>query len=294
MSFQQKPTPVEESLQRELLRVKDLPAVPRVVREIWQVLESETSSARQLGEVVGRDPALSTKVLRLANSAYFGLSQPVGEVHSACVVLGFDTVRSLAIGVSAVDSLGRRVRANVDLDRFWRHSIGAGTAAQSLARRLGIRGNGSAFCAGILHDIGKLFLAALSPERYGGLALRDERESVRGAEERVFGANHLVVGSWIAAEWGFPDEIVAAIRWHDDPWNARGDRRWGALMHLGDWMARRNGCPTAPGPTRPPAEEPDRRALEILSVHPGVCADVAARFGSELDRVESFVDRVRT
>ena len=298
MSLQQdQPGPgssIDESLQRELLQLKDLPTIPRVVQEIWQVLESETSSARNLGEVVERDPGLSAKVLRLANSAYFGLSTPVGEVHSACVVLGFETIKSLAIGVSAVGSLTKTVGSKVDLDAFWRHSVGVGTAGQSLARRIGISGNGSAFCGGILHDVGKLFLATLSPAKYGSMVFENDTESVQEAEERTFGANHLVVGGWIAEHWGFPAEICSAIRHHREPWNAEGDQSWGALMFLADWIARSNGCPSAPGPVRESSEGADSRALEILSVQEGVCTDVATRFAAELDRVESFVALVRT
>jgi putative nucleotidyltransferase with HDIG domain len=280
-------------LELDLERLPGLPSAPRVVQEILRVLGSEQSTARHLSEVVGRDPALAAKLLRLANSAYFGLPHPVGEVRAACVVLGFDVVRSLAVGVSALDSLGRGARRGLDLTRFWKHSLGAAAAAQLLARGLRLPGAESAFCAGILHDLGKLVLATLAPARYSAMAGAADPEPLRARERREFGGDHEQVGAWLARRWGFPSELSDAIAGHYEPWEAPGVNRWGALMYLADWIARRNGCPSEPDAGCEPPEAPDPRATEAVAASGALLDEVARRFRTELARLEAFVDLAR-
>jgi PAS domain S-box-containing protein len=173
-----------EALFRELAGLRDLPPAPRTLDDVWKVLGQETSSLSALADVLQRDAALTAKVLRLANSAYYGLPRPVSEVRTACIVLGFETIRSLAVGVSVLEALSRSVDEVLDLSAFWRHSVGTATAAQALARRSQLD-VGTAFCAGVLHDLGKLVLATLAPARWKRVA-----EGAPGAEIAEFGASH--------------------------------------------------------------------------------------------------------
>jgi putative nucleotidyltransferase with HDIG domain len=283
-----------DRLTRELARLSELPSAPRVVQDILRVLGSEQSTAGHLSEVVERDPALAARLLRLANSAYFGLPRPVGQVRAACVVLGFDLVRSLAVGVSALDSLGAGAGRAVDLTAFWRHSVGTAAAAQLLARGLRIPAGGGAFCAGILHDLGKLVLATFAPARYAALAASGGgAEPFRARERRELGGDHEQVGEWLARRWRFPDELCDAVARHHEPWETPGVNRWGALMHLADWIARRNGCPSEPDGDEEVPASPDPRVTEALAASGTLLRDVEGRFRSELARLEAFVDLAR-
>jgi putative nucleotidyltransferase with HDIG domain len=277
-----------EALFRDLAVLGDLPPAPRTLGAVWQVLEDDSSSATALADVLQQDPALAAKVLRLANSAYFGLPRPVAEVRAACVILGFGTVRAIAVGVMALDALSRRVEAVLDLGAFWRHSVGVATAAQALARRAGLEDTGAAFCAGVLHDVGKLVLATIAPDRYRRLGAQGAASSTE-AETAVFGADHAEAGAWLGARWHFPAPLLEAIRTHHQPASAAG--RWGALVRLADGIAYRNGC-ACPGPGTPAASDP--ALLERLLLTPDALASVERGFAACLERVEAFTAAARS
>jgi putative nucleotidyltransferase with HDIG domain len=237
-----------------------------------------------LADVLQRDPALSARVLRLANSAYFRLARPVTEVRAACIVLGFDTVRALAVGLSALDTLSKSVGSALDLDAFWRHSVAVATAAQGITRRAGLEDPGTAFCAGVLHDVGKLLLASVDPDRWRRAAATGGLE----AERAEFGTDHAEVGAWIGERWHFPPEIVEAIGGHHAP--AGGAGRWGVVLRLADGVAQRAGCRS---PGSGPADAADPALLARLPITPDELAVVERDFASSLERVQSFADLAR-
>lgn len=274
-----------EALFRELAGLRDLPPAPRTLDDVWKVLGQESSSLSALADVLQRDAALTAKVLRLANSAYYGLPRPVSEVRTACIVLGFDTIRALAVGVSVLDALSRSVGAVLDLGVFWRHSVGVATAAQALARRTHLD-VGTAFCAGVLHDVGKLVLATLAPDGWKRVHQAGGTGNVEVAE---FGASHAEVGAWLGSRWHFPTELIDAIRQHHDPTSAIG--KWGALVRLADGIAHRGGCPS-PGPGAPAAADPV--LLARLPIDVDDFAAVESGFAFALERVEAFAELARS
>ena len=272
-----------EALFRELASLRDLPPSPRTLDDAWKVLGQETTSLTALADVLQRDPALTAKLLRLANSSYYGLPRPVSEVRTACIVLDFELIRSLAVGVSVLDGLSRSVDRALHLSVFWRHCVGTGTAAQALARRASLDVS-TAFCAGVLHDLGKLVLATLSPARW----TRAE-QSGAGGEVSEFGASHAEVGAWLGARWHFPTELVDAIRGHHDPAASVGN--WAALVRLADGIAHRGGCPS-PGAGTPAAADPALLARVPIDVEG--FALVESGFAIALERIEAFAEPARS
>jgi HD-like signal output (HDOD) protein len=218
----------------------------------------------------------------------------VTEVHSACVILGFDMIKSLAIGVTALESLGRRVSRSFDLDGFWRHSVGVGACAQRIARQLGLRETGTAFCAGVLHDLGKLVLVALSPDRYAKLAPERERDSLRNLEDREYGADHQAVGEWLGRRWGFPELLISAIRAHHTPPSRDAHGPWVAICHVANWVAPRHGFPSVPVDGRDTRDELRQTIVAELGITQEQLAKLGEETESDAARVESFVDSARS
>jgi HD-like signal output (HDOD) protein len=281
------PEAKREILRRDLERLRELPSAPRVVTEIWRVLGDEDASARTLSSVVERDPALSARILRLANSAYFGLPRPVKDVRTACVVLGFNTIESLAVGVTALEALSRSVDSAFDLDAFWSHSVATALAAERLARRLGIPETGTAFCGGIVHDVGKLVLATLAPPRYRRVVAATETGSLAEREVSEYGADHADVGGWLADRWRFPSELAEAVRGHHAPDGETGGR-WAGLIHAADRLAASAGWPS-PGN---PADSPRPASAELssaLGIPDDVLAAVAEALPADSERIDTFL-----
>jgi len=207
----------EQAVQRlraEVVARKNLPTIPTVLAKILQLVDSESSSGRDLIAVIEHDQALTGKMLRLANSAFFGQSRKVATIPRAVVLLGFSTVRNLALGVKVWDALGNGI-AKTRLEELWSHAVAVAAAGRSLATRLGGGDPDEAFTAGLLHDVGRLVLAMRFRDDYwravGGAHEGGDLETL---EREVVGVDHAEVGAWILEAWSLPPGIIEAVRAH--------------------------------------------------------------------------------
>jgi putative nucleotidyltransferase with HDIG domain len=197
-------------------RLRDLPALPSVVLDLIGSFGREDVDVSTLAEKMSRDQALAAKILRLANSSFYGRPSKVRTVKQAIVVLGFDSARALAVASSVIENFG--AARHVDVEAFWRHSIAAALGAKNLARYAGLDQD-YAFVAGLLHDIGRLVLAISFPDEYARVIEACTREDipVAEAELRELGVDHQRAGQLLAETWRFPPLIQRAIGHHDAP-----------------------------------------------------------------------------
>jgi putative nucleotidyltransferase with HDIG domain len=207
----------EQSVQQfraEVIARKNLPTIPTVLAKILQLVDAESASGKELIKVIEHDQALTGKMLRLANSAFFGQTRKVATIPRAVVLLGFSTVRNLALGVKVWDALGTGI-ARTRLDELWAHAVTVAVAAKAIAARLRAGDPDEAFTAGLLHDVGRLVLAMRFREQYwqvvGGAS---EVEAVERMEASSLGVDHAEVGAWILEAWSLPPAIVEAVRAH--------------------------------------------------------------------------------
>ncbi|HVP38371.1 MAG TPA: HDOD domain-containing protein [Candidatus Saccharimonadales bacterium] len=225
-------------LQRRIRKLEGLPTMPTVLQQIWDALRDPDCSARRLATAIATDPGLTARILRMSNSAYYGLSRQVSDVTEATVVLGVEVVKSLAIGSSVVEGFRQSV-PGFDMQRFWQHSVHCAVAAEAVARTTGGLRPEVAFCSGILHDVGKLVLAAVLREDYAQAAAsfdagRDP-DWVRW-EKETLGADHQTVGLWVAERWKFSHELVEVIAFHHRPDRALSHSRLVTAVCLAESM----------------------------------------------------------
>src|SRR5262249_2582419 len=181
----------------EVMARETLPTIPTVLAKSLQLDDAETASGKELIAVIERDQALTGKMLRLANSAFFGQSRKVATIPRAVVLLGFSTVRNLALGVKVWDALGSGI-AKTRLEELWSHAVAVAAAGRRLATRLGGGDPDEAFTAGLLHDVGRLVLAMRFRDDYwravGGA---EEGNDLETLERELIGVDHAEVGAWI-------------------------------------------------------------------------------------------------
>lgn len=206
------------TLAQVLGKVHQLPSLSVVVTELLASFGHEEIESGYLVSKIEQDQGLAARVLRVANSAFYGLSSSVSAVNEAVVVLGFNTVRSLAMAAGIVKLFPSSTEDRLDRLAFWQHAIGTGICARVLAEHLG-HDPRSAFSAGLLHDIGKLALHAYFPDVFNEiLALAASRECVIDVAERsLLGYDHADIGHAVASQWNFPPEIREAIHNHHRP-----------------------------------------------------------------------------
>lgn len=201
--------------------VERMPAFPKSVHQVLKLASDINCSQKCLVEVIKKDPVFTLKILRLVNSAYFGLSREVTSINHASVYLGLNTLKNVALGLAAVGAIPKNRVAGLDMDAFWLHSLAVATATRLLGAMLGVSRDEAAdyFAAGLLHDIGKVVLALYMAEEFedvGVLVARDSMPMYR-AELKVLGATHADVGAMLAARWNLPDDLTEAIARHHTP-----------------------------------------------------------------------------
>jgi len=224
--------------------VRDLPlTVSDVLAQVIQECDNADASVSSLAQIMARDQALAAMVLKLGNSAYYGYARRIESLPDAVVLLGFASVKNLAITASITRLLAAD---NDDLAEtryaVFDHCLAAGTASRILGRSRRVSGE-KAFVAGLLHDLGLIILACYRKDQFRELmATREERAChFYECEEEILGFPHAELGALVAAEWKFPPALCEALRYHHTPDLAAVDPVLAGAVHCGDWIAKRAG-----------------------------------------------------
>jgi putative nucleotidyltransferase with HDIG domain len=214
-----------------------LPTLPHVAMEVSRLANSSTSSMSDIVRIIHNDPSLTAKMLKVANSAFYGMPKRIESLNMALVVLGMREINSLVTSICIFKAFPITPgRPTFDREKFWEHSAGCGEIAKVIAHKLSIRVFGVEFTAGLLHDIGKIVLDQYFHEDFI-LALelsQSENIPMVEAEERILGVGHTQLGAWLSSVWNLPPNLVDAIVYHHDPMGSKDHRTLCALIHLAD------------------------------------------------------------
>lgn len=218
--------------------VDRLPPLPAVVVGVLRLLDDPRTSGQQIAESLGRDPVLTSRVLRLANSAWYTWTRRISTIQEAVVLVGFSAVRSQILGAAAFEAMRRGAPGYaLNQELLWQHSVAVGVGARHLARRYGSVDSEEAFVAGLLHDIGKVVLGTFLGPRYDEVTRQVEMGiDFAAAERTVLGCDHAQVGAEAARRWNLPDALIEAIEYHHRPLEA-GESRLTDLVHVADALA---------------------------------------------------------
>ncbi len=199
----------------------DLPSVSPALARIIQITNSPDASADQVAEVIMMDQSLATKVLRMANSAFYARRVKAETITDAVVTLGFSSIRNLAASASIIDTLfPRQMFPDFDWREMWTHSVTCAVGTEVLYARMARNGGKeSAFVAGLLHDVGKLIIARALPHRFGQIveSCREYGRAMVVEENALLSTDHAKIGGELAKSWQFPETLVEGIFYHHNP-----------------------------------------------------------------------------
>jgi putative nucleotidyltransferase with HDIG domain len=240
--------------------------------ELLQQFKDEDRDVDRIVALITHDPALAAQVLKLCNSAAFAADHPVDDMFEAISRVGFYEIYRLVaavLGARAV-SMGGKTKT-VDLAQFWRHSVLVAVAAETIAARYD-DGGGVAFTAGLLHDIGKVVLAAVEENAYAEVIAGAGMSGIplMAAEATRFGVHHAAIGGRLLARWRLPANLASAVENHHDPAKAKGAERLAAYTNIANELAHviRLG--------RTPPTVTSRETLEAMTVLPLYQAEIPA------------------
>ena len=259
----------------------ELASLPSVVMRAMELINRPDTSASDIGDIIGEDPALTARLLRIVNSAFYGFPSRIDTISRAITIVGTLELTDLIVGSSAIDTFARLPNRLVNMRQFWEHNLYAGIVARLLSRHLRAPNTERCFIMGLLHDIGSLVLYHQQPE----LSQQALENAAAGnlplhlAERELFGFDHGEVGAELMSSWNLPDSFMATTRYHHTPSAAERYRLETATVHLADviaGMAHGTGAGTGQvAPLEPGAWELTGLTVDIMEP---VVAEADAQF----------------
>lgn len=212
-----------------------LPVISDVAHQLIKTLDDENASARAISAIIARDPALTAKLMRLANSARFGSSRNVSSVDDAITLAGMAHVRTLALAACFAESFPDM--PGLDSDEFWKSSMASAGYAKWLASGLGIDGN-DAWLAGMMMRLGELLIYQVSPEALAEIEMQPHLPGGRWERElRLLGFSESQITAELGRRWNFPPQIVRALEYASDPMAAHPFSQLAGILHLAGLLA---------------------------------------------------------
>ena len=193
---------------------KELSSLPQTLSEVLRITKDENASVHELADVLIKDPAMTSKVLRIVNSAFYGVGREVTTMSQAVMTLGMRPISALALSTSIYD-MTSKWQTTIDRKRFWRHSLEVALAARLIAEESAYKYPEEAFVCGLLHDIGILVLEKSFPDKYSRIWPQTEMgDKLTDLEENIWGTSHARVGQFLLEQWGLPQVISEAVGQH--------------------------------------------------------------------------------
>jgi len=221
-------------------------SLPEIYIRINQVMEDANHNAKQVGDVISHDPALTARILRIVNSAYYSLTVKIELVSRAVSIIGEDDLRNLVLATSAVDAFKRIPNELVDIDLFWRHSVHTGIIARLLSKHCNILHGERLFVSGLLHDIGKLILYFKEPELSQQILLEAAESDglLYRAERKILGFSHADVGGALMTSWKMAETLIEVVKYHHNPLEAHKHPTETAIVHIANCIVNSIGPET--------------------------------------------------
>lgn len=265
--------------------VQNLPMMPKVVQDVMQMLDQEDVDLKAIEKTIAHDQVIAAKVLRLANSSYYGLSRKIGKLEDAISLIGLDNLRMIVIACGVTGSF--TLVTGLDMNRFWRHSLLTASVARQLCKEQK-RSSDTAYVAALMHSIGQLPIHLVFPaagaeieEMCQGLSVI-ERKAVENA---TLGLDHCQVGEELARRWNFPDDIQRVIRYYANPLDQNACELAPLVYlaaHIAFGLERGDSSEAIVA-----AIDPD--VAQVLKIDVEVWAEKVANYGPLLAEAESFL-----
>ncbi len=249
---------MRDEVDKVIKRIHELPTLPLVYKRVSDLLRNPYTSASDVAAVISEDQVITTKLLRLVNSAHYGFSEKVETITRAVSLVGMQAVKDLVLATSVMDLFHNNDEPGAwTVVEFWRHSLAVAVASSCIAEAVEDPHVEEYFVAGLIHDIGKIVWIEYFPDEFKDVL--DIADSNRlpciEAEKQRLGFTHVRAGRLLAKRWKLPERLIETIAWHHDPRLADKHPRFPALVHVADVIANAmhlgksgNGCvpPLAP------------------------------------------------
>lgn len=231
----------EIDIEKIIKKIDKLPTLPLIVTKLSELIKNPNTSANDIQNIIAKDQALTARILKLVNSAFYGFSERISSMSHAIVILGFNTIKNVALTASVFDMFGKKEEKDVfNKEAFWMHSIAVAGTARVVAKHLRVPIMEDVFIAGLLHDVGKVILDQYLPNEYAKVCalIKEKNCLIAEAEYEVLDFTHSQVGGYLTTHWKLPPGLVQMVGLHHRP-ELGGDLAKATFcIHLADILVR--------------------------------------------------------
>jgi putative nucleotidyltransferase with HDIG domain len=270
-----------DNIRAMLQQVEVLPVSPSLLPKLLPYLSDVNANFDEVVQIISVEQTLTAKLLQICNSAFFGQDEPVSTVSEAVNRVGYQSIYLLTAMINGSNCFPQKSLDGMDSGRLWKHSVATAFNAKFTAEAAGLDGN-LLFTAGLMHDIGKVILAQAVPQKNGNIFHQPATPETLANELVVFGCTHAAVGATLVENWGLPTQLVACIRHHHDPQNARNFQKIAACVAIGDGLTHSVDHPEAAKSAEFTA------AMTILRLDPGHIKGLQQQFSESRELIESM------
>ncbi len=279
----------------DMIRSKQtqLPTLPVIADNVLSMARDEATSSKDLAEVVSQDQAIANKIIKLANSAYYGMMKTIDSIPRAITIIGFNEVISLTIGMSVISTFkGKKIDEILNMQDLWVHSIGCAFAAKNIAKKINSGMAEQIFLNGLLHDMGKVIFAVYFPQEYREVLEEAEtsQTALHRKEGQVLGIDHADLSGLLMTRWHFPDNLLLPSRFHHDPERCPPNYRQHTLIvELADFLCRKANLGYSGNPVVPKST----KAKEKLGFDNRDIAEDIEELKKQRSKIEAFFQMIK-
>jgi len=283
---------ISPQLREKIERISNLPTLPQVAARLLRVVNDPETGAADVASLVSQDVSLSAKIVRLANSAYYGTPRAIASIQTAVVRLGFKVINTMVLSLTVFDMFPADSHSiRFDRKAFWRHCVRCGLMAKLLAqraRRCTVDPE-EAFCAGLLHDVGKVVMEQYLHEDFAAALDYAQRKAVSfwQAEDMVLQYTHTDVAAWLTSRWELPDALFEPLTAHHSPGEAHECREIAYLCHYADHLCYTPGAAEPDDGVAPPLCE---RTHDVTGLSENDVAAASAQFADDVHTMDFFFE----
>lgn len=229
-------------------KIEEIPTIPIVSQRVMEMSGDDEAPFKDFVAIIEKDQALASKILRVANSAFYGFSTKVSSLKHAFVILGINEVKSIVLGCSLYNYFSHSENDAFDRTQFWKHAITCSQVAKLLGTHFSTGNRDSLFLAGLIHDIGKLILDQYFHEEFVQILkyVSFNKATFSNAEKKILGTTHNQIAAQLLEQWSFPEDVITQILYHHGPWHDKKNGSNSTILYLANVLTKLAGYPCYP------------------------------------------------
>ena len=279
------PDEKRREVRKKLRKLEALPTLPPIIQQLNAMIEDERVSLHQIADLVEKDQVLTTKILRIANSAFYGFPKKVSTVQNAMMLLGINVLKILIMTSSIFEILHKE---DVGL---WEHSIGVAACCKIIAEKIEFRDPPEIATAGLLHDLGRVIEKVAFPKEFAIInALVEKGIDPLKAEKAVLGLDHAEIGVFLMRQWNIPDRLIEAVNAHHDLEKTKSYKKEASIIHLADVLIHARGYGETLFSKVPPLNS---KALKLLKIDIPEIKEFLIKLEPKLYELKFFTEELK-